>query len=307
MSMTVSVVNTNGIPYEQHGTDRQKAKAEKFINMSNAETTKMAVKNYNKRYREDDKKFVKKVDIATKSIPLIAAASSLALKQGGKAALRNGAMWGIGLMAPAVISTLNKAATKASPKLNEFERKHSTLTYFAGLTASVGTFFGMNALVNKAVKSPKMLAHPKAQEFINNVKDGAESILATAKEKIKMPEKLKGVTEKFKLPEKLATRLETFKNAETTKAFTQSAKSFGKKVLRNAPILTVLAIGGALVGKVFQESSKIAGIKSNIKNAQFETAKNLVNAYSAENESLKEANSIAGERLASSSIAEDEE
>ena len=45
MSMTVSVVTTNGIQYEQHGTDKQKAKAEKFMNMSNAETTRMAVKN----------------------------------------------------------------------------------------------------------------------------------------------------------------------------------------------------------------------------------------------------------------------
>lgn len=289
MSMTVSVVTTNGIQYEQHGTDKQKAKAEKFMNMSNAETTRMAVKNYNKRYNTDDKKFVKKIDVATKSLPIIAAASSLALKQGGKVAALNGLSWGMALAAPAIVYKANDIATKASPKLKKFEKEHSALSFMAGLTASVGAFFGMDALMTKAISSPKMLAHPKVKNFAKNVQSGAEDILGNIQKSIKMPKKLKKMTENIKIPERLAKGLENFKNAEITKSAWSSAKSIGKKVIKNAPTLTVLGIGAALVGKIFQESNKIAGIKSNIRNAQFETAKKLVNAYAAENESLKEA------------------
>lgn len=307
MSMTVSVVNTNGIPYEQHGTDKQKAKAEKFINMTNAETTRMAVKNYNKRYREDDKKFAGKLKTAVKSVPLIAVASSLALKQGGKAALRNGASWGLALAIPVLIGKANDAAIKASPKLNEFEQKHGALTIVTGLAASIGAFFGAEALMDKAISSPKMLAHPKVKQFTNNLKEGADNFIGSIKKHVKVPKKLKNLGEKFKMPEKLSAGFEKLKNAKTTKSILSSAKNIGKKVIEKAPALTMFAILGSVLYKVGQESTRIAGIKSNIRNAQMEKAKDLINAYSAENESLKQANAAAGEKLSTAETPDDNE
>ena len=48
-----------------------------------------------------------------------------------------------------------------------------------------------------------------------------------------------------------------------------------------------IKLNNSLVAKSVSSANKFGEIKSNIKNAQLETAKGLVNAYSQENEELK--------------------
>ena len=75
--------------------DIQRAKAEKFVNASDKTIDRLARKNYNKLYSEDDKKFNKRVGTTLKTLPLVAVASGLAMCQGKKGAVLSGLSWGM--------------------------------------------------------------------------------------------------------------------------------------------------------------------------------------------------------------------
>lgn len=306
MSMTVSTANIAGVSYQQYGSDYEKSKANNFVNASDRELDRMAARKYRRTHRAEDRAFTRNANLAMKSVPLVAVASSLALKQGGKAALMNGASWALAIAAPAIVSEANAIAIGYSPKLKRFEDKHENLTFAGGLAASVGAFVGGNKVLNKIVeKAPKILENPKVKAMTDKLaestakfKDSSIGIYNTVKNKV--PEKLSNLKEvmklenikkkmpEFKVPGEITNKLATLKNLETTKTAVAFVKNIGKQAIKHAPLLTVLGIGTAVIAKSINSAKEVSNIKSNLKEAQLNTARNLNLAYAEENKSLKE-------------------
>lgn len=294
MALIVSKIDNNaGISYNQYGTDRQKTRMNKFINKDDADIAKMAVKNYNKKHLAEDKKFAKNVSTTINSVPLLAVASGLALKKGLKPSVMDGVSWGMALLAPAVVSTVNNKLVNKSQKIKKAEEKHPTTAYLTGLAASVGTFFGLDALAKRAMTSPKLGANPKVKSFAKNIESGVKDIYNNVAKNIKMPKAVKNLADKVKVPEFAKKGIETVKNSNITKGLVNAGKNVGKFALRNAPMLAVLGVFTALVGKTVQQSKEFSKEKTQIKEAQLNSARVLVDAYARENESLKTALNMA--------------
>ena len=281
-------VNNQPAQFNNYKTDRQKAKAQKFINASERDVSKMASKQYNKKYKAEDKKFAKNMGMAMNSVPLIAVASGLLSKKGTAASLRQGAEWGLALLAPKTIDKINNKAVKSSPKLKQAEKNHSGLTFLTTITASVGAFLGASALLDKGLKNPKV------KDFGENVAKGAKETFKGLKNPVKlspeMSKKLNNITSKIKVPEFAKPTIKKLRNSETAGKIAQGTMKLGKKLVKNAPVIAVLGIGAALVGRSVSDAGKYAGIRQNIKNAQLDKARELIGAYSEENNALKEEN-----------------
>ena len=175
----------------------------------------------------------------------------------------------------------------------------------AQVAASIGAYFGATALFNKVIEKPKVKEFGKnmigkVSEFASNAKQTIKNMKSpinlSPEAGAKLAElKAKDLVENNYFSHEsptLGTPFEmlnnnNLKNSETLKTALTTSKNIAKKAIKNAPILTVLGIGAALVAKSVSSANKFGEIKSNIKNAQLETAKGLVNAYSQENEELK--------------------
>ena len=116
---TISNVNQQ---YNRFETDKQKASAKRFINADDAKLNKMAHNTYKFNEGANDKKFSRNVSIAVNSLPLIAVASGLASKKGAAAAIKDGAYWGIALLAPKAINAVNNKLVNVSSKVKNAER-----------------------------------------------------------------------------------------------------------------------------------------------------------------------------------------
>ena len=162
----------------------------------------------------------------------------------------------------------------------------------AQVAASIGAYFGATALFNKVIEKPKVKEFGKnmigkVSEFASNAKQTIKNMKSPINLSPEAGAKLAELKAKVKVPEFAKPAIENLKNSETLKTALTTSKNIAKKAIKNAPILTVLGIGAALVAKSVSSANKFGEIKSNIKNAQLETAKGLVNAYSQENEELK--------------------
>lgn len=285
-----------------NNVDVQRAKAEKFVNASDNTINRLARKNYNKLYREEDKKFDKHVSTTLKTLPFVAVASGLAMGKGKKGALMSGLSWGMALVAPSLVAGANKAFVK-NPKVAKAEKEHPITALTANVVASIGAYMGLTSLADKVLTTPKNIEAGKAMfgKASDALKVVAEKVAPLA-EKVKMPEFAKNAISKVKVPESVKTAVKTAVESPVAKSVGSFAKDLGKGLVKNAPTLIVLGTMGALIGKGVADARKYSGIKAEIKDAQFNTAKNLVNAYSAENAELKAENA----ELASTNVAEAE-
>ncbi len=275
--------------------DIQRAKAEKFVNASDKTINRLARKTYNRMYGDENKKFDKRVGTTLKTLPLVAVASGLAMKQGARGSLLSGLTWGLALAAPAMVGAVNKAMVKSSRTVEKAERKHPMTALVTNMAASVGAFFGLTALANKA------LANPKVAEVGGKVVKGAGEVLGKAKapvqsllKKTKIPGAVAGAmmyAETLSVPKPVAKVLET----PVAKSIGSVVKKASKYVAKNAPTLLVFGTLGAVLAKGASEANKMKAVHSGIKEAQFNTAKALVNSYAAENAELKAENAKVAE------------
>lgn len=268
-----------------NNVDIQRAKAEKFVNASDSTINRLARKNYNKLYSEENKKFDKRVVTTLNTLPFIAVASGLAMGKGKKGSLMSGLSWSMALLAPSLVASANKAFVK-NPKVAEAERKHPVTTLAANVAASVGAFMGLTSLADKA------LAHPKVAKGLNNLSNNASEAFGALKgqaQTLLKKTKISGAVTGLMMKADMATPkvVKDALNSPVAKGVGEFARNLGKGLVKNAPTLVVLGTVGALIGKGMADAKKYSGIKADIKDAQFNTAKNLVNAYSAENKELK--------------------
>ena len=276
-------------------TDIQRAKAEKFVNASDKTINRLARKTYNRMYGEENKKFDKRVGTTLKTLPLVAVASGLAMKQGARGSLLSGLTWGLALAAPALVGAANKSLVKNNPKLEKAERKNPGKTMLASMAASVAGFIGLNSIANS------VLANPKVADLGGKVANRAGEVLGKAKgpvqsflKKTKIADAAIGASmfaSTISLPKPVAKVLET----PAAKTIGSAVKKAGKYVAKNAPVLLVFGTLGAVLGKGVSEANKMRAVQSGIKEAQFNTAKALVNSYAAENAELRAENAKVAE------------
>lgn len=286
--------------------DISRAKAEKFVNASDNTINRLARRNYNKLYSEEDKKFDKRLSTTLKTLPFVAVASGLAMGKGKKGALLSGLSWGMALVAPSLVAGANKAFVK-SPKVAEAERKHPIATLTASIAASVGAFVGLTSIADKVLSNPRLMN--KGKKMVAPVVDAVEKFA----DKAVCPKFVRDGVAKLgnaktaiinKIPASVKDGAKALVESPVAKSVGGFVKNLGKGLVKNAPTLVVLGTVGALIGKGMADARKYSGIKADLKDAQFNTAKNLVNAYSAENKELKAENA----KLASAAVeAEAEE
>lgn len=329
--MLFSVVNNQGsVPYTQYGTDKQKARATKFVKSNDADLTDLAV-NISSR-KQNNRKFERNITRTIAALPLIAGAAAMITAKGkvsakSLAGVKNAlgvgaAMFGIG----AVLNT-NRSIVRKNPKVANTERKHPLLT-LAGLSAvATGVLSGASVLLDKvspkAKESVTKIARKhgldKPLKNIANAMDNAPAAIRTmaskVAEKVSLPKNVKEniskIAGKVKMPQFLKDGYSKFANAENTKKTMEMAKNFGKTVgkaaLKNPVTATILAVVALSVAHSVKQGMEVKHTKERLKNEQLKTANGLINAYAAENDSLKTANAKAADALEKSNnvIAED--
>ena len=312
MKMTVSVNNESGIPYVQYGTDRQKAKATKFVNANNKELNNMAYAINNRKERNS--KFAKNIGKAVMSLPVVAGVAAAIATKGkvsGKtlAGLKSfGATAGAMGIATGVLAA-NEVAAAKNPKLKKAEKKHPLLS-FAGLTAIatgavVAADAGLKKISPKAAESLTKLAKrvklDKLAAKMDNAPEAIKTFASSIAAKVSLPkgvkEKLSTVASKIKVPQFLKDGYAKVANLEATKTAVSAMKKAGSKMLKN-PVTTASAlIGAALIGHAVKQTMELSSTKTKLKDKQLQVASQLVNAYAMENESLKTANAKAADAM----------
>lgn len=263
-------------------TDRQIAQAQRFVNADERALNRLAIKNYNKENKKADKSFGKKVGLAIYSTPLVALASGLALKKGVMQSARMSALWAMPLVAGATVFGLDNKLNKVSPKYKKAENKYPGLFTMGTLGAAIAGMIGGEKLVNKGFDA--LMENKGAQNCVKRI----EALPGLIKSTVKMPEKLQNLDLMSKIPGK--DKIAAVFTSDSAKAIKTTLGSVGKSALSHAPELVAGITLAAIVGKVFSTSAKLHNEKVKLHNAQFETAKELTNYYSAENKSLKKEN-----------------
>ena len=329
--MLFSVVNNQGsVPYTQYGTDKQKARAAKFVKSNDAELTHLANRITNRK--DSNRKFNNNVARTITALPLIAGAAAMIATKGkvstktiagAKKALTIGAaMVGIG-----TIFGINRAITNKSPKVANTERKHPLLT-LVGLSAiASGALTGASAILGKV--SPKVTESitkiakrngisrlvNKAFIKMNKAPEAIKTMASNVASKISLPnnvkENISKIAGKVKMPQILKDGYGKIANAENTKKAIEMAKGFGKAIgkfaVKNPITATLFTLSALAVAHGVKQGLEANKTKNQLKDAQLRTANGLINAYAAENDSLKTANAKAADALEKSNnvIAED--
>lgn len=329
--MLFSVVNNQGsVPYTQYGTDKQKARAAKFVKSNDAELTHLANRITNRK--DSNRKFNNNVARTITALPLIAGAAAMIATKGkvstktiagAKKALTIGAaMVGIG-----TIFGINRAITNKSPKVANTERKHPLLT-LVGLSAiASGALTGASAILGKV--SPKVTESitkiakrngisrlvNKAFIKMNKAPEAIKTMASNVASKISLPnnvkENISKIAGKVKMPQILKDGYGKIANAENTKKAIEMAKGFGKAIgkfaVKNPITATLFTLSALAVAHGVKQGLEANKTKNQLKDAQLKTANGLINAYAAENDSLKTANAKAADALEKSNnvIAED--
>lgn len=329
--MLFSVVNNQGsVPYTQYGTDKQKARATKFVKSNDAELTHLANRITNRK--DSNRKFNNNVARTITALPLIAGAAAMIATKGkvstktiagAKKALTIGAaMVGIG-----TIFGANRAIANKSPKVANTERKHPLLT-LVGLSAiASGALTGASAILGKV--SPKVTESitkiarrngisrlvNKAFIKMNKAPEAIKTMASNVASKISLPnnvkENISKIAGKVKMPQILKDGYGKIANAENTKKTIEMAKGFGKTIgkfaVKNPITATLFTLSALAVAHGVKQGIEANKTKNQLKDAQLKTANGLINAYAAENDSLKTANAKAADALEKSNnvIAED--
>jgi len=317
MKMTVSVNNQSGVPYVQYGTDRQKAKATKFVNADNQELNNLAYKITDRKHR--DKKFSINVARAIMATPVIAGvAAAITTKgkvsaktlAGTKSFVKNA----VELAVPvAVLSAHNKMVAN-SPKTQKAEAKHPllTLTGLVGVAtgAVMATDMAMAKISPKAAQKLKSIGKTIKLDKLASKMDAAPTAIKTTMgklaDKISLPkgvkERLSSLTSKIKMPQILKDGYKKIAELNVTQNVAKGMKNAGKAMLKNPVTTTFGVIGAVLIGNAVKNTLELTATKNKLKDAQMKTATNLINAYAAENESLKAANAKAADSLEKANV-----
>lgn len=330
MKMSVFTNNQSGIPYTQYGTDKQKARATKFAQADNKELAHLANRINNRK--DSNRKFNKNVARTITALPLIAGAAAMIATKGkvstktiagAKRALGIGAaMAGIG-----AVFSANRAIANNSPKVANTERKHPLLT-LVGLSAiASGALTGASAILGKV--SPKVtesitkiakkngISRLVSKAFIkmNKAPEAIRTMASNVASKISLPknvkEHLSTIAGKIKMPQILKDGYGKIANAENTKKTIEMAKGFGKAIgkfaIKNPIATTLFTLSALAVAHGVKQAIETNKTKNQLKDAQLRTANGLINAYAAENDSLKTANAKAADALEKSNnvIAEE--
>lgn len=329
--MLFSVVNNQGsVPYTQYGTDKQKARATKFVKSNDAELTHLANRITNRK--DSNRKFNNNVARTITALPLIAGAAAMIATKGkvstktiagAKRALGIGAaMAGIG-----AVFSANRAIANNSPKVANTERKHPLLT-LVGLSAiASGALTGASAILGKV--SPKVtesitkiakkhgLDKPlkNIANAMNKAPEAIKTMASNIASKISLPnnvkENISKIAGKVKMPQILKDGYGKIANAENTKKTIEMAKGFGKTIgkfaVKNPITATLFTLSALAVAHGVKQAIETNKTKNQLKDAQLRTANGLINAYAAENDSLKTANAKAADALEKSNnvIAEE--
>ena len=261
-----------------------RAQAREFAQASKKDVANMAVLQYSIENQDKNVRYNKRLNRAMNSLPVLAVASGLMAKKGVAASLGSGVSWGLALLAPDLISGVNRKLTKANPNLKRAEEKHPTATFLAGVTASIGTFLGASVLLNKG------LANKKVQKVVSSAVD----MVKDAGKSVKNSKFVSSAGAKFvELKSQIASSkvvkpvLEKINNSAILKDNIKGAKSLGKKALKYLPELTILAVGASLIAKSIKTIHSVNNNKKVIEEAQLQTANKVIDSYEAENEELR--------------------
>ena len=324
MRMTVSVNNENGVPYLQYGTDKQKARAAKFAKADNRELTELANKINHRQHRED--KTAKNLAKTVAALPLITAAAAAVTTKGkvstkALAAVKSATMVGGAMALIGGVFNANQKIVSKNPKVANAEKKHPILS-LAGLSAvAAGVVTGAEALVTtispkaaeKLTKVAKNIKLDKVAEKMDKAPEAVRKMASNIAEKISLPngvkERLSSIASKVKMPQILKDGYKKIANAEMTGKVVSAAKNAGKWALKNPIGATIVAVGTVAFASGMKRAVEASQTKAKLKEAQLKTANNLIDAYAAENDSLKTANSKAAQALEESNtiVAEDAE
>ncbi len=273
----------NQVTNSQLTTDRQRARATEFVNRNDNDVTHMATRSYNIAHRDDNKKFVKNLKTTIYALPVAAVASDLVLKKGIKPSMKNGAYWGVAVAAPAIVSGVSKAFSKP----NEFGKKEENLSFGSHLALTLGTYFAGSFALDKLSQNKTV------NKVVDTVIDGIKDTAGKIKNEVKIPEtvsqKFTSIKSSIKMPEFVKPVTDKIANSQFLKNMGKDAVSLGKKVINHAPGIMAFGMLGAIIGHGIKQGSAISANKNAIKNAQLETARNLINSYQQENQALKQA------------------
>lgn len=312
MKMTVSVNNQSGVPYVQYGTDKQKAKAAKFVQSSDKDLTNLAYKINDRKH--SDVKFSQNVAKAILAVPVVAGIAAAGVTKGkvstralagAKSFAKIAGLYAIG----AGTSAVNRAVVAKSPKTEKAEKKHPFLTLTGLTAAATGVAMGASVLAKKVspkatekiVELGKKVKLDKVAAKMDKAPEAIRSMALGVAEKVSLPKGLKDtlstVASKVKMPQILRDGYNKFANRDTTKAAVEGMKKLGKTMAKNPVATSFALIATAIVGHAVKKSVETSATKAKLKDAQMKTANNLINAYAAENESLKSANAKAAAKL----------
>mgnify|MGYP007101842281 CR=1 FL=1 len=253
-------------------------RAKDFVNANPNRVAHKAFRHYQADNQENEKKFNKRINLAINSLPVVAAASTLALGKGAKSAAKSGAMWGVALAAPALISGINTLATKSSRSVKKAEKKHQCITLIGLIGASIATMEAGFRGVEKLAQN-------------TTVRNAADTLVDGAKNTFKnLRSKVSGVN---KFAEKGASVMKSV--AEHTPKFMKG--NAAKKVVGMAPVIIGFTALGAIVAHGLGEARKMSAIRADVKANQLNTAKELINVYDEENQNLKAENDILKSQL----------
>lgn len=257
-------------------------KAIRFVNADDQTVNRLARRNYNREHRVENERFYRRVNIATKSLPVVAIASGLLSKQGVKSSLKSGASWGLALAAPAIVFGLNKAYAERHP-----ENKNAGLSSGTAMVASIAGFIGANNLLNRVSKNTKV------NEIVDKAIKNTKETFGMVKELVKMPKTISESVNKYanlikeSAPENVAKKLKDVRNSGFAQDSVRVTKNLVKGAVKHAPELIVVGSLGAVIGKAISLSHGLSAEKAKIKNAQLDTARDVIDGLGSENAELK--------------------
>lgn len=319
--MLFSVVNNQGsVPYTQYGTDKQKARAAKFVKSNDTELTNLAIDISSRK--QNNRKFEKNITRTIAALPVIAGVAAMVRTKGkvtakSLAGVKNALGIGAAMFGIGAVVNANRSIVQTNPKVAKTERKHPFLTLAGLSTVATGVLSGASVLLDKVspkvkesvTKIAKRNGLDKPLKNIANAMDNAPAAIKTmaskVAEKVSLPKNVKEniskIAGKVKMPQFLKDGYSKIANAENTKKTIEMAKGFGKAVgkaaLKNPVTATILAVVALSAAHSIKQGMEVKHAKARLKNEQLRTANGLINAYAAENDSLKTANAKAADAL----------
>ena len=256
-------------------SDRQIAKAQRFINADDKAVTRIAAKNYRKHYGEADKKFGKTMNVITASLPALAFVAGIANKRSVGNSLKVAAEWTAILAAGKLAAEGVSALKDKSKTARKAEKKAPVLTSLAEIGTVFGAAYGALYGVRKAAQN----------STVRSVVERGISDVSTKVGGLNLAQKAGELYSKT--PEVLQQGISKVLSTNVAQKVLGTGKEVGMAALKSAPTLAVAAIVGGVVAKSVSIAKNFTDEKARIKNAQFETAKTMVNGLVDENKDLK--------------------